>query len=58
MESFAVKGELMSDLSVIEELLEIIWGSKPKKKRKRARNKDGTFKGDNPLTKDKNEAWE
>jgi hypothetical protein len=27
-------------------------------KRRRAKNADGTFKGDNPLTPDVNEAWE
>ena len=43
---------------IINELLEIIWGSKPKRKRKRARNKDGTYKGDDKSTKDVNEAWE
>ena len=31
--------------------------SKPVKRR-RARNADGKFKGDNPLTPDVNEAWE
>ena len=46
----------MEELKVIDELLEIIWGSKPK--RKRARNKDGTYKGDDKSTKDINEAWE
>jgi len=43
---------------IIDDILELIYGSKPKKKRKRARNKDGTFKGDNKATKDVNEAWE
>jgi len=50
----------MEELKVIDELLDIIWGSKPKKKskRKRARNKNGTYKGDDKSTKDVNEAWE
>ena len=43
---------------IIDYILELIYGSKPKKKRKRARNKNGTFKGDNKATKDINEAWE
>ena len=43
---------------IIDDILELIYGSKPKKKRKRARNKNGTFKGDNKATKDINEAWE
>tara|TARA_R100001594_G_scaffold582_1_gene2265 strand:- start:11634 stop:11789 length:156 start_codon:yes stop_codon:yes gene_type:complete len=46
------------DYEVLNELVDIIFGSKPKKKKKRARNKDGTFKGDNKATKDVNEAWE
>ena len=41
---------------IVSNILEIIYGSKPK--RKRARNKDGTFKADNKDTKGKNEAWE
>ena len=41
---------------LLNELVEIMFGSKPK--RKRARNKDGTFKADNKDTKGKNEAWE
>ena len=48
----------MKDNKVLNELVEIMFGSKPKKKRKRARNKNGTFKGDNKATKDVNEAWE
>lgn len=30
----------------------------PKPRRKRARQPDGSFKGDNPATPDLNEAWE
>ena len=52
----------MSDTEIMQKLLkelkEIILGSESIKKRKRARNSDGTFKADNPLTKNKNEAWE
>ena len=53
-----LQGDIMKE--VIDELLEIIWGSKPKSKpkRKRARNKNGTYKGDDKSTKDINEAWE
>ena len=53
-----LQGDIMKE--IIDELLEIIWGSKPKSKpkRKRARNKDGTYKGDDKSTKDVNEAWE
>ena len=46
----------MKDYELLNELVEIMFGSKPK--RKRARNKDGTFKADNKDTKGKNEAWE
>ena len=46
------------DYEVLNELVEIMLGSKPIKKRKRARNKDGTYKPDNKATKGKNEAWE
>mgnify|MGYP003147594290 CR=1 FL=1 len=43
----------------LQELLDIIWGTEePKPKKKRARNSDGTYKGDNKATKDINEAWE
>lgn len=31
---------------------------RPERKRKRARNEDGTFKSDDPSTPDVNEAWE
>ena len=45
----------------VQELNEMVFGveekSKPKK-RKRARKKDGTFKGDDKSTPDVNEAWE
>ena len=41
---------------------ELVFGTpvdKPKNKlRKRARNKDGTYKGDDKSTPDVNEAWE
>ena len=54
-------------------VLDIIWGTpkikaldkemsmmytKQKPKRKRARKKDGTYRGDNKSTPDVNEAWE
>ena len=62
----------MSDLNKFKEIvnyiLEIILGSKPKKEKdigqyiglkrpKRARNKSGRYKKDNKATKDVNEAW-
>ena len=49
----------MSDLDRFKEFVrwfdELMWCASSKK---RARNKNGTFKGDDPLTKNKNEAWE
>ena len=50
----------------VQELKELVFGTsitdlmeKPKpKKRKRARKKDGTYRGDDKSTKDVNEAWE
>ena len=55
----------MSDLKKFQELVkwfeELVFGveEKPKpKKRKRARKKDGTFRGDDKSTPDVNEAWE
>jgi hypothetical protein len=45
----------------VKELNEMVFGveEKPKqKKRKRARKKDGTFRGDDKSTPDVNEAWE
>ena len=58
-----------TDLEVFQEwgqeLKELVFGTpmkevtKPKpKKRKRARKKDGTFRGDDKSTPDVNEAWE
>ena len=64
----------MSDLDkfkeIVDYILEIIWGSKPKQeedigeyvglartKPKRARTKSGKYKKDNKATKDVNEAW-
>ncbi len=48
----------------VQELKELVFGTpitdlmeKPKK-RKRARKKDGTYRGDDKSTKDVNEAWE
>ena len=41
---------------VIDDILELIWGKRPKPKR--ARNEKGQFIGDDKSTKDKNEAWE
>jgi len=38
---------------VIEDLLELIWGKKPK----RARNEKGRFVADDKSTKGVNEAW-
>ena len=34
------------------------WTNEQPKKKKRARNKDGTLKADDPSTPDVNEAWE
>ena len=55
----------MSNLKTLNEFVkwlnEIVFGieEKPKpKKRKRARKKDGTFKGDDKSTPNVNEAWE
>jgi len=33
----------MSELKALEELLEIIWGTEPKKKKKKPRNSKGRF---------------
>jgi|TARA_Y100001938_G_scaffold119753_1_gene166038 hypothetical protein len=43
-------------IEVLDEILEIIYGSKPKPKR--ARDSKGRYKGDDKSTKDINEAWE
>ena len=55
----------MSDLKVFKELVDDIWemvfGTErtPKPtKRKRARKKDGTYRGDDKSTPNVNEAWE
>ena len=55
----------MSNLKTLNEFVkwlnEIVFGieEKPKpKKRKRARKKDGTFRGDDKSTPNVNEAWE
>tara|TARA_Y100001973_G_scaffold64261_1_gene93930 strand:+ start:60 stop:236 length:177 start_codon:yes stop_codon:yes gene_type:complete len=56
----------MSDLKRFQEFVrwfeELVFGTptdRPKNKlRKRARNKDGTYKGDDKSTPDVNEAWE
>ena len=43
----------------VQELKEMVFGTEEKpKKRKRARKKDGTFRGDDKSTPDVNEAWE
>ena len=45
----------------VEDLSDFVFGKeqKPKtKKRKRARKKDGTFRGDDKSTPNVNEAWE
>ena len=45
----------------VQELTELVFGKEEKskpKKRKRARKKDGTFRGDDKSTPDVNEAWE
>ena len=51
---------------IVQDLTELVFGTpitdlmeKPKpKKRKRARKKDGTFRGDDKSTPNVNEAWE
>jgi len=60
------KTELQVFQEWVQELTELVFGvpikdlmEKPKpKKRKRARKKDGTFRGDDKSTPDVNEAWE
>ena len=52
-----------SDSSVfkewVREITELVFGKEEKpKKRKRARKKDGTFRGDDKSTPNVNEAWE
>ena len=43
----------------VQELTGFVFGIEEKpKKRKRARKKDGTFRGDDKSTPDVNEAWE
>ena len=54
-------------LEAIDDMVEILIGKRPNytnraiekemKLMKRARNADGTYKGDDPATKDVNEAW-
>ena len=43
-------------VEVINDILEFIWGERPKPKR--ARTKMGRFVADDKSTKDVNEAWE
>ena len=40
---------------VIDDILELIWGKRPKSKR--ARNEKGQYMADDKSTKGKNEAW-
>ena len=42
-------------VEVIDDILELIWGKRPKPKR--IRNEKGQFMADDWSTKDKNEAW-
>ena len=42
-------------VEAINDMLELIWGVRPKPKR--ARNEKGQFMADDKSTKDKNEAW-
>ena len=48
-------------IEAINDMVEFITGERPEepkpKKRKRARKKDGTFRGDDKSTPDVNEAW-
>ena len=69
--SWNEKTELERFETIVDEFWELVFGTvrrpekkfegmmmeKPKK-RKRARKKDGTFKGDDKSTPDVNEAWE
>ena len=53
------KTELQIFQEWVQELKDFIFGIEEKpKKRKRARKKDGTFRGDDKSTPDINEAWE
>ena len=49
-------------IEAINDMVEFITGERPEepkpKKRKRARKKDGTFRGDDKSTPNVNEAWE
>ena len=69
--SWNEKTELERFETIVDEFHELLWGTprRPKKKfegmmtkgkpkRKRARKKDGTFRGDDKSTPDINEAWE
>ena len=51
----------MSDLEKFNELVDDIWelvfGTERRPKPKRARTKKGTYRADDPKTKDYNEAW-
>ena len=59
------KTELQVFQEWVQELKELVFGApitdlmeKPKPKRKRARKKDGTYRGDDKSTPNVNEAWE
>ena len=69
--SWNEKTELERFETIVDEFHELLWGTprrpekkfegmrtKVKPKRKRARKKDGTFRGDDKSTPDINEAWE
>ena len=69
--SWNEKTELERFETIVDEFHELLWGTprRPEKKfegmvtevkpkRKRARKKDGTFRGDDKSTPDVNEAWE
>jgi hypothetical protein len=54
-----LRGMVKDFLSVPSDVVDEIEGAKKSKaKRKRAHNKDGTFKADDPSTPDVDEAWE
>ena len=69
--SWNEKTELERFETLVDEFHELLWGTprrpevkfegmitKVKPKRKRARKKDGTYRGDDKSTPDVNEAWE
>ena len=56
-ESVEVGGIIDNEFKLNEKGIEVAGNQKTPTKRKRARNKDGTLKADDPSTPDVNEAW-